>query len=204
MASIEGVGVTTRREQISGESRELILTAAAELFATKGYRQTTFADVAERSGISRGSIPWHFGSKEGLLLAVLERSVDLLHASLDDAPDPGAETGLDRMMEGLDALFARPTTKLFVTLLVEALEPDSSIRDRYVAIHDTLRGHCKRWLDRSTPLTGLSTEALAVAIIGAGIGIHQQWLVAPDRVDVGQSLAALRALVAGVVSATRT
>jgi AcrR family transcriptional regulator len=196
--------LTTRREQTSTESRELILTAAAELFAAKGYRQTTFADVAERSGISRGSIPWHFGSKEGLLLAVLERSVDLVHASLDDAPDPNARTGLDRMTKGLDALFAQPTTKLFVTLLVEALEPDSPIRDRYVAIHDTLRGHCKRWLDRFAPLTGLSTEALAVAIVGAGIGIHQQWLVAPDRVDVGQSLAALRALVAGMVSTTGT
>lgn len=199
-----GGGVATRREQTSTESRELILTAAAELFAAKGYRQTTFADVAERSGISRGSIPWHFGSKEGLLLAVLERSVDLVHASLDDAPDPDAGTGLDRMTKGLDALFAQPTTKLLVTLLVEALEPDSPIRERYVAIHDTLRGHCKRWLDRFAPLTGLSTEALAVAIVGAGIGIHQQWLVAPDRVDVGQSLAALRALVAGMVSTTGT
>ena len=108
------------------------------------------------------------------------------------------------MTKGLDALFAQPTTKLFVTLLVEALEPDSPIRDHYVAIHDTLRSHCKRWLDEFAPLTGLSTEALAVAIVGAGIGIHQQWLVAPDRVDVGQSLAALRALVAGMVSTTGT
>jgi TetR/AcrR family acrAB operon transcriptional repressor len=196
--------VTTRREQTSGESRELILTAAAELFAAKGYRQTTFADVAERSGISRGSIPWHFGSKEGLLLAVLQRSVNLVHASLDDAPDPDPQTGLDRMTKGLDALFAQPTTKLFVTLLVEALEPDSPIRDRYVAIHDTLRGHCKRWLDRFAPRAGVSTEALAVAIVGAGIGIHQQWLVDTDRVDLRQSLAALRALVAGIVSATAT
>ncbi|MER7334106.1 MULTISPECIES: TetR/AcrR family transcriptional regulator [unclassified Micromonospora] len=196
--------MTTRREQTSGESRELILTAAAELFASKGYRQTTFADVAERSGISRGSIPWHFGSKEGLLLAVLERSVDLVRASLDDAPAQGAETGLDHLMKGLDALLAQPTTRLFVTLLVEALEPDSPIHDRYVAIHDTLRGHCKRWLDRSAPPAGLSTEALAVAIIGAGMGIHQQWLIAPDRVDIEQSLAALRALVAGIVSPTAT
>jgi TetR/AcrR family transcriptional regulator, acrAB operon repressor len=196
--------MTTRREQTSGESRELILTAAAELFATKGYRQTTFADVAERSGISRGSIPWHFGSKEGLLLAVLERSMNLLHASLDDASDPGAQTGLDGMMKGLDALFTQPTTKLFVTLLVEALEPDSPIHDGYVAIHDTLRSHCKRWLDRFTPRAGLPTEALAVALVGAGIGIHQQWLVAPDRVDLRQSLAALRALVAGIVSTTGT
>jgi TetR/AcrR family acrAB operon transcriptional repressor len=51
---------------------------------------------------------------------------------------------------------------------------------------------------------GVPTEALAVAMVGAGIGIHQQWLVAPDRVDVGQSLAALRVLVAAIVPATAT
>ncbi|MER6580231.1 TetR family transcriptional regulator [Nonomuraea sp. NPDC001023] len=37
--------------------------------------------MAARSGISRGSIPWHFGGKEGLLLAVLERSVARVRAA---------------------------------------------------------------------------------------------------------------------------
>lgn len=145
--------MTTRREQTSHESSELILRAAAELFAEKGYRQTTFADVAERSGISRGSIPWHFGSKEGLLLAVLERSVDLIRGGLVEEPGERAEpeevaAGFDRLLGGADALFAQPTTKLFVTLLVEALEPGSPIHGRYVEIHNTLRDHCRRWLER--------------------------------------------------------
>ncbi|MFC9878070.1 TetR/AcrR family transcriptional regulator [Streptomyces libani] len=192
--------MTTRREQTSHESSELILRAAAELFAAKGYRQTTFADVAERSGISRGSIPWHFGSKEGLLLAVLERSVDLIRAELIEEPGElaapeEAEAGFDRLMGGADALFAQPTTKLFVTLLVEALEPGSPIHGRYVEIHNTLRDHCRRWLERLPLPPGLSAETLAVTIIGAGIGIHQQWLLAPDRVDPEQALAALRTLV---------
>lgn len=190
---------TTRREQTSGESRELILAAAAELFAGKGFRQTTFADVAERSGISRGSIPWHFGSKEGLLLAVLERSVDQLQAGLGDPSDPDAEVGLDRLTAGLGALFAQPTTRLFVTLLVEALEPGSPVRDRYVAMQDSLRDHGRRWLDQFALPDGVSPDALAVAVVGAGIGIYQQWLVAPDRVDIGQSLAALGAMLEAIL-----
>ncbi|WP_414504029.1 TetR/AcrR family transcriptional regulator [Streptomyces sp. NEAU-L66] len=199
--------MTTRREQTSHESSELILRAAAELFAAKGYRQTTFADVAERSGISRGSIPWHFGSKEGLLLAVLERSVDLIRAELIEEPGglaapEEAEAGFDRLMGGADALFAQPTTKLFVTLLVEALEPGSPIHGRYVEIHNTLRDHCRRWLERLPLPPGLSAETLAVTIIGAGIGIHQQWLLAPDRVDPEQALAALRTLMTAAVLPT--
>ncbi|MEV4223299.1 TetR/AcrR family transcriptional regulator [Nonomuraea sp. NPDC049725] len=189
--------MTTRREQTSHESRELILTAAAELFAEKGYRQTTFVDVAERSGISRGSIPWHFGSKEGLLLAVLERSVAAIRAGLDaDEPDPGP---LWEVEDEFEALFTAPTTKLFVTLLVEALEPGSPIQSRYAEIHATLREHLRRRLRRAPLPAGVSADALTVVIVGAGIGIFQQWLLAPDRVDAGQALATLRTMVAALV-----
>ncbi|MFI6764727.1 TetR/AcrR family transcriptional regulator [Streptomyces sp. NPDC050355] len=195
--------MATRREQTSHESSERILAAAAELFAAKGYRQTTFADVAERSGISRGSIPWHFGSKEGLLLAVLERSVQLMSADLAEPGEAEApEVGFDRLVEGAQAMLEAPTTKLFVTLLVEALEPGSPIHGRYVEIHETLRGHCRRWLERLPLPPGLSAEMLAVTISGAMIGIHQQWLLAPDRIDPKGALAALRAMVASVVRPT--
>ncbi|MGW4474255.1 TetR/AcrR family transcriptional regulator [Nonomuraea sp. NPDC004354] len=189
--------MTTRREQTSQESRELILSAAAELFAEKGYRQTTFADVAERSGISRGSIPWHFGSKEGLLLAVLERSVDLVRSGFPAEPEKG-EVGFDRLGEGVDLLLRLPTSRLFVTLLVEALEPGSPIQGRYVEIHDTLRDHCRRWLERLPLPPGISAETLAVTLVGAVIGIHQQWLLAPDRVDPQAAVACLGLLVTGM------
>ncbi|RSN08390.1 TetR family transcriptional regulator [Nonomuraea sp. WAC 01424] len=195
--------MATRREQTSNESRELILNAAAELFAEKGYRQTTFIDVANRSGISRGSIPWHFGSKEGLLLAVLERSVAMVRDNLAAAPQAG-EPDFEQIDLGVGALLALPTTKLFVTLLVEALEPGSPIRDRYVEIHNTLRDHCRSWLERLPLPPDLPVESLSVAIVGAGIGIHQQWLLAPDRVDAAAALAALRTLVAGILPAGDT
>ncbi|MEW1659024.1 MULTISPECIES: helix-turn-helix domain-containing protein [unclassified Streptomyces] len=194
--------MATRREHTSHESSERILSAAAELFAEKGYRQTTFAAVAERSGISRGSIPWHFGSKEGLLLAVLERSVNLISAGLAEEPagTEQVEASFDRITEGAHALWALPTTKLFATLLVEALEPDSPIHSRYAEIHHTLRTHCRRQLEQLPLPPGVSAEALSAAIIGAGIGIHQQWLLAPDRIDPEQALAALRAMVVALVT----
>lgn len=190
-----------RRDQTSGESRELILDAAAELFALKGYRQTTFADVADRSGISRGSIPWHFGNKEGLLVAVLERSIDRLNATFTGTalPDPG--TALDQLSQALEAFFRRPTTRLFATLLVEALEPGSPIHDRYAAIQQIMRTAAARILEHFGPPPGVSTDAVAAAIVGTGIGIHQQWLVAPDRVDLEQAMTAMRLMCAGLLSA---
>jgi TetR/AcrR family acrAB operon transcriptional repressor len=191
--------VTTRRQQTGRESRELILDAAAELFAEKGYRRTTFVDVAERSGVSRGSI--RALRQQGGPAAGRARTLDdrvrrrprRRGRSTDDL-----DTGFDRLAQGLRALVARPTTRLFTTLLVEALEPDSPTRDRYVEIHAALRDHCARWLARLPLPPGSSPEALAVVLTGAGMGIHQQWLLAPDRVDPEQALTALHALVAAL------
>src|SRR5215469_7245484 len=48
----------------SGAPRRVILRAALECFADKGFAETTLDDVRKRSGISIGSIYHHFGSKE--------------------------------------------------------------------------------------------------------------------------------------------
>lgn len=71
-----------------GSGRDHILRAAAELFAEKGFSNTTLKDVAEVSGANTALVSYYFGSKEGLRKAVLsdeiERIFQLL-APLDKA-----------------------------------------------------------------------------------------------------------------------
>ena len=55
-------------------SREAILEAATEVFAELGYNQTTLQLVGARSGLSRGTPGYFFGSKEALYRAVLDRA----------------------------------------------------------------------------------------------------------------------------------
>lgn len=50
------------------EVRERIIRAALEVFAEKGYRGATIADVVRRSGLSVGAIYTHFSGKEELFL----------------------------------------------------------------------------------------------------------------------------------------
>lgn len=52
--------------------RESILAAAGELFLEKGFEQTTLSDIVQRSGGSRRTLYEHFGSKEGLLAAIIK------------------------------------------------------------------------------------------------------------------------------------
>jgi AcrR family transcriptional regulator len=48
--------------------RDRIIRAALEVFAEKGYRGATIADVVRRSGLSVGAIYTHFSGKEALFL----------------------------------------------------------------------------------------------------------------------------------------
>ncbi|MBE9116248.1 TetR family transcriptional regulator [Lusitaniella coriacea LEGE 07157] len=53
-------------------TRNRLIAAALELFASKGITETTTKAVAERAGVNEVTLFRHFGSKQGLLLAVLE------------------------------------------------------------------------------------------------------------------------------------
>ncbi|MEW6667019.1 MAG: TetR/AcrR family transcriptional regulator [Thermodesulfobacteriota bacterium] len=52
--------------------REAILKTAAGLFAEKGYKETSMAEVARISGVAQGTIFYHFKNKEELFIAVLD------------------------------------------------------------------------------------------------------------------------------------
>ncbi|MHA1529842.1 MAG: TetR/AcrR family transcriptional regulator [Alphaproteobacteria bacterium] len=62
---------------------------AAELFADRGFHETTMRDIAGRAGMLPGSIYYHFPSKADLLAGVYQEGVSRLLARID-AADPGA------------------------------------------------------------------------------------------------------------------
>ena len=57
-------------------SRHRILDAAESLMATHGYAAVTIARLEAECGLPASSIYWHYGNKEGVLLAVMERGAD--------------------------------------------------------------------------------------------------------------------------------
>lgn len=55
------------------ERKKEILDAAQELFGIKGYDATSVADIMKKVGIAKGTLYYHFQSKEEILDAVIER-----------------------------------------------------------------------------------------------------------------------------------
>ncbi|MEO3826458.1 TetR/AcrR family transcriptional regulator [Actinomadura sp. B10D3] len=72
------------------ETRERIIDVAVRFIARNGARGTSLSDIATEAGVSQTGLLYHFGSKEALLNAVLDRHVAFTEQWLwGDGPDPG-------------------------------------------------------------------------------------------------------------------
>lgn len=62
------------------DRRELILSAAAEMFARKGLRATTVRGIADAVGVLSGSLYHHFPSKDAIVDELLTRYLNAIRA----------------------------------------------------------------------------------------------------------------------------
>jgi TetR/AcrR family transcriptional regulator, fatty acid metabolism regulator protein len=62
-------GTRSLKDRQRKERERLILDAAEELLAEKGYHEMSIDEIAARVGVSKGAVYLHFSSKEELLLA---------------------------------------------------------------------------------------------------------------------------------------
>ncbi|PTM59764.1 TetR/AcrR family transcriptional regulator [Desmospora activa] len=83
----------TPKQKRSQETVTFILEAAAQVFGEKGYKKTTTNHIAERAGVSIGTIYQYFPNKDALLLVLAEhhisqgkqRIVSKIHSCRTDA-----------------------------------------------------------------------------------------------------------------------
>ena len=61
------------RQDVSEERRNQILEAAQEVFNAKGLDKSRMEDIAERTGLSKGTLYLYFKSKDNLIIAIFDR-----------------------------------------------------------------------------------------------------------------------------------
>ena len=183
---------TTRRiDEISDETRRRILDAAEELFAEKGFDKTSFVDISARCGISRGSIPWHFKNKDGLLIAVVER----YNQRFLSPEHFSARPSLDEILAQYEKLARDNRSRLMFAILNEAMSSSSEVGGDYRAHYAQQRGRVAHWLKVMGVGRPAARDALAASIVGSIIGITLQWQVEPGSIDLSAAFKALAGLV---------
>jgi AcrR family transcriptional regulator len=164
--------------------REQLIAVAIGVFAEHGYAGGSIRTIAEKGGVSHATLIQHFGSKEGLLTAVLEEwDRRTVAEGLADV------SGLDyfrRLPEVMAAHQAnRGLLELFTTIAAEASSPThpahAFITQRYARNLATLAAHLREAAERGDIATMTDAQIqIEVRLVTAALdGIGLQWLLDP-------------------------
>jgi len=79
------------KKRLTGpERRAQLMEVGRGVFAAKGYETAAIDDVAHKAGVSKPIVYEHFGSKEGLYAAIVEREMDDLVARVSNSIGEGS------------------------------------------------------------------------------------------------------------------
>jgi AcrR family transcriptional regulator len=169
-------GIRRRRE---------IIESASRVFASYGFGSGSLRQIAEEVGVTPAALTRHFGSKEGLLSAVLEN-----WDAAAEARNPPDVRGLDYFLRLRDAVVYnqqnRGLIELFLTLSAESTNPSHPARDfvkrRYEHVVGVGIEHLREardagdtvWLDDDVIVAEVRS------VFAMMDGIQLQWLIDPD------------------------
>ncbi len=88
----------------AAERRNEILDAAEELFVTKGYDKTSTNDILDKVKIARGTLYYHFKSKEDILNAMIDRINSTLIAKAEAVSKDKSVPVVERIVMTISSL----------------------------------------------------------------------------------------------------
>lgn len=200
-----GAAKAQRPQKRSAQKRADILQAAMAVFGEHGYANGSLSDIAVRVGMTHAGVLHHFGSKEQLLIALLEYRDAADVAELEGQHAPQGAALLDHLVATTAANAKRPgIIQTYTVLLGESVTDNhpgkAFFADRFVG----LRAMITTAVGDATglPETDPRVPTAASAIIAAMDGLQTQWLLNGDAVDMPATVRLLiDALVAHISAA---
>ncbi len=187
------------RQERGVRTEEAILTATMEMLATRGIHGTSLDLLAEKVGVAKSSILWHFGSKEELLLRVSERVFEqVAQGPIQDILDlPSFEARAEASWRFFsETMRQHPALKrVTLYLIFESVEGRPELRERLQQLYRNIRDLWAAGLRTEIP-DATRRSRLAAISVAALDGIFLQWLLDPDAFDLDALHAELRDLVA--------
>lgn len=131
--------VRRTQQQRRDESDRRLLAAAAEIIATEGYVALTLERVGERAGYSRGLAARKYGSKDGLVVAVVRHVARHVRSRLDEAirHQPSARAQIVTTLETIVELARHDTlVKAYFVMLSATVANGLSVRAAFREVHE--------------------------------------------------------------------
>jgi AcrR family transcriptional regulator len=181
------------------ETRERIVDVAVRFIARNGARGTSLGDIAAEAGVSQAGLLYHFGSKEALLNAVMDRHLAFTEDWLwGNGPDPGLKVFqiiADHMASWPDKPQGASVYSILgmnTVMLAENVSADADLHPRlvhgYQTTIDRVAATLRAAQQRGEMRDDVDARLKAMEIIAFTYGLEAAWLVNPT-IPVGAAAA---------------
>ncbi len=182
------------------EAKRRIVSVALDVFAEKGYDQTTMEDIGNRLGVSKGALYLYFKSKEELFRAITEQSQDQLRELLRDSFQErdllkGANAFLD------SSLSPQYRANLYLTFeFISEASRNEELRQILKEDHDNdlaaIRAFLQDQRAQGIIRPDIDIYTLSFGIIGLYYGLRGSLIIGDDESDIRRAwVDAIKAMI---------
>lgn len=178
------------KNNVSEKRRNQILDAAMKTFSEVGFHKARMSDIADTSGLSKGSLYWYFDSKDSIILNLLEKFFEPelkdLRALLTDSrsAEDRLEIYIDRVSDDMVAMLKwMPLIHDFIALAFRKEPVRKAISSYYQRHLEILLSLIQQGLDSGEFQADSAMEA-SIAIGSMLEGTVLLWVYDPSLIDI--------------------
>ncbi|MCK4489873.1 MAG: TetR/AcrR family transcriptional regulator [Anaerolineales bacterium] len=178
------------KNNVSEKRRNQILDAAMKTFSEVGFHKARMSDIADTSGLSKGSLYWYFDSKDSIILNLLEKFFEPelkdLRALLTDnrSAEDRLEIYIDRVSDDMLAMLKwMPLIHDFIALAFRKEPVRKAISSYYQRHLEILLSLIQQGLDAGEFQADSAMEA-SIAIGSIIEGTVLLWVYDPSQIDI--------------------
>ena len=178
------------KNNVSEKRKKQILDAAMKTFSEVGFHKARMSDIADTSGLSKGSLYWYFDSKDSIILNLLERffepEIKDLRVLLTDSrsAEERLEIYVDRVSDDMLAMLKwMPLIHDFIALAFRKELVRKTITHYYQMNMEILLSLIQQGIDSGEFQADSAMEA-SIAIGSILEGTVLLWVYDPSQIDI--------------------
>lgn len=188
----------TPKQDRAHRTKAVILQAAAEIFAERGYPTVTLQDVAERAEVTKGAVYFHFANKEALALDVIRKHYERwrpLIAEAEKRGEPPLET-LFFVLDGtLETMVADVMVQAGIRLQIERSLIGADLPQPLVDWYEELEPLVRAAQDEGQLRPDMDPRSFTLVLVASFLGVQHIAQIVTQREDLHKRWAETRDLL---------
>jgi len=164
--------------------KEIILSSATDLITKQGIKNTSLADIAKASNISKGTLYYHYSSKNDLICAIADMHLEAITKAVLDCvhgigSDDCSVNMINLIMEKISSIEGRGRIHMY--LLCEAITENDTLKNSIKVKYFEWRNTLKQEISKSVK-NDKDAESLSFLLVSIVDGLVVQGLLKSETV----------------------